>query len=142
MIQAELSRRVSSKVDAPVHIVLQPWWRRLIRIAKGHPSGLPRHESKENGDAHPKLRTDMIRRMDEAPKLVNPSGWISEGRPDPPPPSSALRSANGPPPQSPLHQVAFTGADASIPSVSDATESVLDQELRETGAQRRGAAEK
>ncbi|GAW00592.1 hypothetical protein LENED_002124 [Lentinula edodes] len=26
-----------------------------------------------------KLRTDMIRRMDDAPKLVNPSGWISEG---------------------------------------------------------------
>ncbi|KAJ3785131.1 cation transport protein-domain-containing protein [Lentinula aff. detonsa] len=26
-----------------------------------------------------KLRTDMIRRMDDAPQLVNPSGWISEG---------------------------------------------------------------
>ena len=26
-----------------------------------------------------RVRTDMIRRMDDAPKLVNPSGWISEG---------------------------------------------------------------
>lgn len=34
---------------------------------------------KENGAMHKKLRTDMIRRMDAPPKLVNPSGWISEG---------------------------------------------------------------
>ncbi|KAF8911487.1 cation transport protein-domain-containing protein [Gymnopilus junonius] len=26
-----------------------------------------------------KLRPDMIRRMDDAPKLINPSGWVSEG---------------------------------------------------------------
>lgn len=26
-----------------------------------------------------KLRTDMIRRMDDAPRLVDPSGWISSG---------------------------------------------------------------
>ncbi|KIJ65956.1 hypothetical protein HYDPIDRAFT_110073 [Hydnomerulius pinastri MD-312] len=30
-------------------------------------------------DVGKKLRTDMIRRMDAPPKLVNPSGWISEG---------------------------------------------------------------
>ncbi|TFY57734.1 hypothetical protein EVG20_g8425 [Dentipellis fragilis] len=35
-----------------------------------------------NGEAR-RLRPDMIRRMDDAPKLVNPSGWISEGRSDP-----------------------------------------------------------
>ncbi|KAE9400631.1 hypothetical protein BT96DRAFT_965214 [Gymnopus androsaceus JB14] len=36
--------------------------------------------SEQKGRRTPKkLRTDMIRRMDEAPKLVNPSGWISEG---------------------------------------------------------------
>jgi hypothetical protein len=29
-----------------------------------------------------RLRPDMIRRMDDAPKLVNPSGWISEGNVD------------------------------------------------------------
>jgi len=29
-----------------------------------------------------KLRPDMIRRMDDAPKLVNPSGWISESNAD------------------------------------------------------------
>lgn len=27
-----------------------------------------------------RLRPDMIRRIDDKPKLINPSGWISEGR--------------------------------------------------------------
>lgn len=27
-----------------------------------------------------KLRPEMIRRMDDAPKLVNPSGWVTEGK--------------------------------------------------------------
>ncbi|ESK97349.1 potassium transporter [Moniliophthora roreri MCA 2997] len=39
------------------------------------------HDEKEraNGGSTKRVRTDMIRRMDDAPKLVNPSGWISEG---------------------------------------------------------------
>ncbi|KAI0042575.1 hypothetical protein FA95DRAFT_1564224 [Auriscalpium vulgare] len=41
-------------------------------------------EKKHPGDREArKLRPDMIRRMNDAPMLVNPSGWISEGRPDP-----------------------------------------------------------
>lgn len=33
-----------------------------------------------NGDIAQRLKPHMIRRMDDPPKLVNPSGWISEGR--------------------------------------------------------------
>ena len=40
-------------------------------------------ERKSHGTETRKLRPDMIRRMDDAPKLVNPSGWISEGHTDP-----------------------------------------------------------
>jgi hypothetical protein len=41
----------------------------------------PKKQSwKDRGDNQRKVRTDMIRRMDDAPKLVNPSGWISEGQ--------------------------------------------------------------
>ncbi|KAK7472408.1 hypothetical protein VKT23_000522 [Stygiomarasmius scandens] len=36
-------------------------------------------EERSEKEKKKKLRTDMIRRMDDAPKLVNPSGWISEG---------------------------------------------------------------
>lgn len=133
MIQAELSRRVSSKVNLSTHVKIEPWWKRLLHRCKRDPSGISHQESYENGDAHPKLRTDMIRRMDEAPKLVNPSGWISDGPPETTSPTSALRSPSNPP-QSSFHQVAFAGADDSIPSVSEATDSVLDQELREAEA--------
>ncbi|KAI0059918.1 hypothetical protein BV25DRAFT_1918057 [Artomyces pyxidatus] len=40
-------------------------------------------ERKHGTNDSRKLRPDMIRRMDDAPQLVNPSGWISEGRTDP-----------------------------------------------------------
>lgn len=39
-----------------------------------------------------KLRPDMIRRMDDAPKLVDPSGWISEGQSAPTEPASIVQS--------------------------------------------------
>lgn len=43
-----------------------------------------------------KLRTDMIRRMDAPPKLVNPSGWISEGATTPlKRPSTEIGSGGG-----------------------------------------------
>ena len=37
------------------------------------------HSSKR-GHKNRRVRPDMIRRVDDKPKLVNPSGWISEGR--------------------------------------------------------------
>ena len=37
------------------------------------------HSSKKNHKKR-RVRPDMIRRMDDKPQLVNPSGWISEGR--------------------------------------------------------------
>ncbi|KAI0036137.1 cation transport protein-domain-containing protein [Vararia minispora EC-137] len=47
--------------------------------------GMPHSPSKkhsrhrERPDTSRKVRADMIRRVDDAPKLVDPSGWISEG---------------------------------------------------------------
>ena len=47
----------------------------------GSPHGSsPSSASNTGGQRSPrKLRPDMIRRIDDAPRLVNPSGWISEG---------------------------------------------------------------
>ncbi|EIW80365.1 TrkH-domain-containing protein [Coniophora puteana RWD-64-598 SS2] len=51
-------------------------------------TGLLRKGSRDPGESRAdspdeeggkKVRTDMIRRTDEAPKLINPSGWITEG---------------------------------------------------------------
>lgn len=39
--------------------------------------------TKSRGGETSRLRPDMIRRINDEPKLVNPSGWISEGRTDP-----------------------------------------------------------
>lgn len=40
-----------------------------------------RHSDEPKRGIIRRLRPDMIRRMDDAPKLINPSGWISEGGP-------------------------------------------------------------
>lgn len=37
-----------------------------------------KHKKRPGVKALRKLRTDMIRRMDDAPKPVGPNGWISE----------------------------------------------------------------
>ena len=55
-----------------------PWGTRLKSF-----SDVPVQEEslKTRGRYH--LRTDMIRRVEGAPKLVDPSGWISEGVTEP-----------------------------------------------------------
>lgn len=51
----------------------------------------PSSASNMEGPRSPRrLRPDMIRRVDDAPKLVNPSGWISEGQAGP----TNVRSTN------------------------------------------------
>jgi hypothetical protein len=51
----------------------------------GSPHGSsPASGSNMDGQRSPRrLRPDMIRRIDDAPKLVNPSGWIIDGEPGP-----------------------------------------------------------
>jgi hypothetical protein len=51
----------------------------------GSPHGSsPSGASNTEGQRSPRrLRPDMIRRIDDAPRLVNPSGWISEGQAGP-----------------------------------------------------------
>lgn len=82
-------------------------------------------ERKGGGNESRKLRPDMIRRMDDAPKLVNPSGWISEGRPDP---MNAVAEDGSQPPAEPTRQLAFAedpkrrSRDLSVSSTSSSSE--------------------
>lgn len=88
-----MARRLASKTDRPVEVKLVPRWRRAIGTLFVWRSSTHSLEGGSDSDAntiqsHPRnvasrVRPDMIRRMDDAPKLINPSGWISE--PDPPP---------------------------------------------------------
>lgn len=93
VVEAEIARRVAEKVNAPVEIHLVPWWKRAARILTGpklttipeatnstESTARDREKDKDRRSAaNNRLRPDMIRRMDDAPKLVNPSGYISEG---------------------------------------------------------------
>lgn len=64
----------------------KPWPHRFIAFFTGRHLSVEDEDQVEeeakkgDGTAIRKLRPDMIRRMDDAPKLVNPSGWVSEGR--------------------------------------------------------------
>ncbi|KAL4252407.1 Potassium transport protein [Abortiporus biennis] len=129
MIQAELSRRVEQRVEVPVNVTIVPWWVKFFRTVLGRNPTLP-HVEKKNRDGSetpPRVRVDMIRRMDDAPRLVNPSGWISEGHaesPNPPPPPPQQEH-----PRSPgTHQLAFANM-TPVASLSEETDSVVEEEL-------------
>ena len=94
VVQTEIARRVANKMNEPVEVQLVPWWKRAARMLVGpRLSTIPeatnstestaREREKDRDRKHTianKLRPDMIRRMNDAPKLVDPSGYISEGQ--------------------------------------------------------------
>ncbi|KAH9942175.1 cation transport protein-domain-containing protein [Epithele typhae] len=85
IVEAELARRANRSAHIPVEVKIEPWWKRLIQsLAEPlHSRARSRHDTDEHesikGRGGRQLRTDMIRRVEGAPKLVDPSGWISEG---------------------------------------------------------------
>lgn len=91
-METRLARRLASKTDRPVEVKLVPTWRRPLGVLTNwhwFAKGADDESESDTINSHARntnsrLRTDMIRRMDDAPKLINPSGWISEGRPNPP----------------------------------------------------------
>ncbi|KAI8970814.1 cation transport protein-domain-containing protein [Trametes punicea] len=86
IVEAELSRRAARQMHAPVDVRIEPWWKRLWKLLRWRRTTRLRSLSdisvqdigptKTRGRIH--LRPDMIRRVEGAPKLVDPSGWISE----------------------------------------------------------------
>lgn len=79
-----MSSRASDKAHRQIVIKAKPLWRRMLDLF------LPRtaaekdidKSSNDSSEEHrsSRLRVDMIRRTDNAPQLVNQSGWISAGR--------------------------------------------------------------
>ncbi|OSD00246.1 TrkH-domain-containing protein [Trametes coccinea BRFM310] len=86
IVEAELARRAARRMHAPVDVKIEPWWQRLWTLLKWPRGTRLRSFSdisvqevgpvKTRGRIH--LRPDMIRRVEGAPKLVDPSGWISQ----------------------------------------------------------------
>ncbi|KAG9009870.1 low affinity potassium transporter [Tulasnella sp. JGI-2019a] len=77
----------------------------------------------QQGTASPKLNSRIIRRTDDAPKLVDPSGWISEGNDNQPAPHAAdVQPAFGRPGSSPAVDNA-SNAGHGVPSSYNGRES-------------------
>ncbi|KZT21063.1 hypothetical protein NEOLEDRAFT_1139908 [Neolentinus lepideus HHB14362 ss-1] len=86
MLEAEAAKRAKVQIDVEAAVV--PWHSKMVNMLRrrkrlttareNSTESPPRERAKPSSVK--KLRTDMIRRMDDAPKLVDPSGWISEGR--------------------------------------------------------------
>jgi hypothetical protein len=93
VLEAEIARRVANKINEPVEVHLVPWWRRATQmLINPRLSTIPeathssensatreRERDREKSRISSRVRPEMIRRMDDAPKLINPSGYISEG---------------------------------------------------------------
>lgn len=86
MLEAAAMKRAASFVEQ-AETKHKPWPHRMFAYLKGDHIELEdedepeaKEKTRRNGVLQ-KLRPDMIRRMDDAPKLVNPSGWVSENRP-------------------------------------------------------------
>ena len=90
VVKAEIARRVERKLHTPVEIDVLPWWKKAFLLFKNRKkldvAEEPTHSAGDSQTEHPhrgrslgsRVRPDMIRRMDDAPKLINPSGNISE----------------------------------------------------------------
>lgn len=82
IIQRQAFKRTTTTIEHPVH-ARTSWARRVKAFfstvkdeatRSGSPEEKPHHTTPTTT-----IRPDMIRRVDGAPKLVDPSGWISQG---------------------------------------------------------------
>ncbi|KAF9529697.1 cation transport protein-domain-containing protein [Crepidotus variabilis] len=77
----------AADIVAEAAVEHKPLPHRVVAFFKGRHISVKDEDSDNEDVENPsqgvirKLRPDMIRRMDDAPKLVNPSGWVSEGGP-------------------------------------------------------------
>jgi hypothetical protein len=89
IVAAEISARAAQKLHGGNAESTRTWPQRFTTIFRRRTAlstvvevteeEQPRDEDRRGGTIR-KLRPDMIRRMDDAPKLVDPNGWISEGQ--------------------------------------------------------------
>ncbi|TFK50964.1 TrkH-domain-containing protein [Heliocybe sulcata] len=153
MLEAEAAKHAEVKIDVEAAVV--PWHSKMVNMLRRRKRlTTVRENSTESAQKErtkpgsvKKLRPDMIRRMDDAPKLVDPSGWISEGLTESTVPSSNdgrvdTRDVQG---QKQNHQLSFADQLPPSPgqdSVMSSDSSEHDGDITETeslkGQSRRG----
>lgn len=76
-------RKADPELNPPTH---RKWWTPISSLL--HRSNTLHDESEDGSDPSPspkksknlRVQPHMIRRVDEKPKPINPSGWLSQGR--------------------------------------------------------------
>lgn len=125
ILAASLERRMAKDVEQAVES-RKPWPHRFLVFVSGRgmkvvpesDQSAPRKTRSGPGGVLQKLRPDMIRRMDDAPKLVNPSGWVSEGGPPPAATMSiSLHPAQSPVPPNMVKADPDTGSGSNAPNL-------------------------
>ena len=81
-------RRIEEERKVDPELNLHPrrrWWRTPIsallhRSTTLHDESDNESDSSKENRKNRRIQPEMIRRMNDEPKLINPSGWVSEGR--------------------------------------------------------------
>ncbi|KAI0753123.1 cation transport protein-domain-containing protein [Daedaleopsis nitida] len=87
IVELELARRAAEKAHVEVDVKIEPPWKRVWKLLtaswktrlRSFDDVAIQEDPPVKHRGRYQLRTDMIRRVEGAPKLVDPSGWISEG---------------------------------------------------------------
>lgn len=92
IIANEMASRTANMLASHDGATVRPWPKRFTTFFRNRtalttviesPDEEKNGNKERRGGALQKLRPEMIRRMDDAPKLIDPSGWISEGQSPP-----------------------------------------------------------
>lgn len=141
-------QRIAAGLESDKEVIVIPWWKQAILSALSRKSSRSDDQISADDDSSTKeskraggtrLRTDMIRRMDDAPKLVTPSGFLSEGRMTTVPenPQAERDPSKLAPPPSPARQLVFAERpmlelpEAVETSDEEDEEDSLDEEIEE-----------
>jgi len=84
----ERIKQVRQDIPQPNPHVRRRWWKTPLSSLLHRSTTFHDENDNETDSSHSskekrknrRVRPDMIRRIDDRPKLINPSGWISEGR--------------------------------------------------------------
>ncbi len=100
-MEAELKRRAEEQIGEAMEVTAKPCWKRTMNLfrlpwktrLRSYSDAVAQESGKSRGRYQ--LRPEMIRRVEGAPKLVDPSGWISEGVSEQPTPTAAQAPMDG-----------------------------------------------
>jgi hypothetical protein len=115
-IAARREARIAAGFDPEPEVVYMPWWKLRVFSRKPTPPS-DAQSSTEDNERGQRLKTDMIRRMHDAPQRVTPSGFLSET-------TTIQEISRGPAHRQPLPSLSRQSASVELPATMDLPEAV------------------